>query len=156
MEAHSRLCQFIGYPKETRGGLFFDPQENKVFISTNVTFLEEDHMRDHKPWRKLVLNEATEESTRVVDETGSSLRVNEKASTSGQSHPSQLLRVPRRSERVILQPNHYLSLTETQVIIPDDGVKDSLSYKQAMNDVDKDQWVKVMDLEMESMYFNLV
>ena len=25
-----------------------------------------------------------------------------------------------------------------------------------MNDVDKDQWVKVMDLEMESMYFNSV
>ncbi|KAA0042906.1 hypothetical protein E5676_scaffold108G001280 [Cucumis melo var. makuwa] len=26
-----------------------------------------------------------------------------------------------------------------QVVIPDDGVEDPLSYKQAMNDVDKDQ-----------------
>ncbi|KAA0046028.1 gag/pol protein [Cucumis melo var. makuwa] len=42
------------------------------------------------------------------------------------------------------------------VVIPDDGVEDPLSYKQAMNDVDKDQWVKAMDLEMESMYFNSV
>ena len=25
-----------------------------------------------------------------------------------------------------------------------------------MNDVDKDQWVKAIDLEMESMYFNSV
>ncbi|KAA0066544.1 gag/pol protein [Cucumis melo var. makuwa] len=65
--------------------------------------------------------------------------------------------MPRRSGRVIVsQPNHYLGLTETQVVIPDDGVEDPLSYKQAMNDVDKDQWVKAMDLEMESMYFNSV
>ncbi|TYK11909.1 gag/pol protein [Cucumis melo var. makuwa] len=49
-----------------------------------------------------------------------------------------------------------LGLTETQVVIPDDGVEDPLSYKQAMNDVDKDQWVKAMDLEIESMYFNSV
>ena len=39
--------------------------------------------------------------------------------------------------------------------MPDDGVKDPLSYKDAMNDVDNDQWIKAMDLEMESMYFNL-
>ncbi|TYK00843.1 gag/pol protein [Cucumis melo var. makuwa] len=73
LEPRSRLCQFIGYPKETRGGLFFDPQENRVFVSTNATFLEEDHMRDHKPQSKLVLNEETDESTRVVDEVGPEL-----------------------------------------------------------------------------------
>ncbi|TYK13967.1 gag/pol protein [Cucumis melo var. makuwa] len=61
LELRSRLCQFVGYPKETRGGLFFDPQENRVFVSTNATFLEEDHMRDHKPRSKLILNEATDE-----------------------------------------------------------------------------------------------
>ncbi|KAA0025358.1 gag/pol protein [Cucumis melo var. makuwa] len=82
-------------------------------------------MRDHKPRNKLVLNEATDESTRVVDEVGPSSRVDE-TTTSGQSHPYQSLRMPRRSGRV------------------------------AMNDVDKDQWVKAMDLEMESMYFNSV
>ncbi|KAL0560707.1 hypothetical protein IC582_001118 [Cucumis melo] len=112
-------------------------------------------MRDHKPRSKLVLNEATDESTRVVDEVGPSSRVDE-TTTSGQSHPSQSLRMPRRSGRIVSQPNHYLGLTKTQVVIPDDGVEDPLSYKSAMNDVDKDQWVKAMDLEMESMYFNSV
>ncbi|TYK27941.1 gag/pol protein [Cucumis melo var. makuwa] len=155
LEPHSRLCQFFGYPKETRGGLFFDPQENRVFVSTNATFLEEDQMRDHKPRSKLVLNEATDESTRVVEEVGSSSRVDE-TTTSSQSHPSQSLIMPRRSGRIVSQPNRYLGLTETQIVIPDDGVEDPLSYKQAMNDVDKDQWVKAMDLEMESMYFNSV
>ncbi|KAA0045342.1 gag/pol protein [Cucumis melo var. makuwa] len=128
LELRSRLCQFVGYPKETRGGLFFDPQENRVFVSTNATFL-------------------------VVDEVGPSSRV-DKTTTLGKSHPSQSLRMPRRSGWVVSQPNRYLDLTETQVVIPDDGVEDPLSYKQAMNDVDKDQWVKAMDLEMESMYFN--
>ncbi|KAA0049626.1 gag/pol protein [Cucumis melo var. makuwa] len=155
LEPRSRLCQFVGYPKETRGDLFFDLQENRVFVSTNATFLEEDHMRDHKPRSKLVLNEATNESTRVVDEVGPSSRVDE-TSTSGQFHPFQSLRMPRRSGKIVSQSNRYLGLTETQVVIPDDGVEDPLSYKQAMNDVDKDQWVKAMDLEMESMYFNSV
>ncbi|TYK11980.1 retrovirus-related pol polyprotein from transposon tnt 1-94 [Cucumis melo var. makuwa] len=107
-------------------------------------------MRDHKPRSKLVLNEATDGSTRVVDEVGPSSRVYE-TTTSGQSHPSQALRMPQRSGRVVLQPNRYLGLTETQVFIQDDGVEDPSSYKQAMNDVNKDQWVKAMDLEMKSM-----
>ncbi|KAA0063887.1 gag/pol protein [Cucumis melo var. makuwa] len=86
LEPRSKLCQFVGY----------------------------HHMRDHKPRSKLVLNEAIDESTRVVDEVGPSSRVDE-TTTLGQSHPSQ------------------------SVVIPDDGVEDPLSYKQTMNDVDKDQ-----------------
>ncbi|KAA0066280.1 gag/pol protein [Cucumis melo var. makuwa] len=64
--------------------------------------------------------------------------------------------MPRRCGKVVSQPNHYLGLIETQVVIPDDGVEDPLFYKQVMNYVDKDQRVKAMDLEMESMYFNSV
>ena len=52
--------------------------------------------------------------------------------------------------------NRYLDLTETQVVIPDDGVEDPLSNKRAMNDIENDQWFKAMDLEMEYMYFYLV
>ncbi|TYK15919.1 gag/pol protein [Cucumis melo var. makuwa] len=103
----------VGDAKDERWSIL-DPQENRVFVSKNVTFLEEDHMRDHKPRSKLVLNEAIDESTRVVDEVGPSSRVDE-TTTLGQSHPSQ------------------------SVVIPDDGVEDPLSYKQTMNDVDKDQ-----------------
>ncbi|KAA0054064.1 gag/pol protein [Cucumis melo var. makuwa] len=55
-----------------------------------------------------------------------------------------------------LVPHQELMKPPHQIVIPDDGVKDPLSSKQTMNDVDKDQWVKAMDLEMESMYFNSV
>ena len=129
LEPRSKLCQFVGYPKETRGGYFYDPQENKVIVSTNATFLEEDHMRDHKPRSKIILGEATEESSRVVDEVGPSTRVDEGTSSSDPSRPSQTLGMPRRSGRVVIQPNRYLGLTETQVVIPDDGVEDPLSHR---------------------------
>ncbi|KAA0032701.1 gag/pol protein [Cucumis melo var. makuwa] len=43
-----------------------------------------------------------------------------------------------------------------QIIIPDDGIEDPLTYKQAMNDVDCNQWIKAIDLEMESMYSNSI
>ncbi|TYK05426.1 gag/pol protein [Cucumis melo var. makuwa] len=42
--------------------------------------------------------------------------------------------MPRRSGRIVSQPNRYLGLTETQVVILDDGVEDPLAYKQTMND----------------------
>ena len=45
---------------------------------------------------------------------------------------------------------------ETQVVILEDGIEDPLTYKQAMNSVDRDQQIKAMDFEMESMYFNSV
>ena len=71
LEPCSRVCLFVGYPKEMRSGLFFDPKRNKVFVSTNTTFLEKDHIREHVPRNKVVLNElsneTTETSTKVVE-----------------------------------------------------------------------------------------
>ncbi|KAA0055030.1 retrotransposon protein, putative, Ty1-copia subclass [Cucumis melo var. makuwa] len=55
-----------------------------------------------------------------------------------------------------LIPHQELMKPTHQVFIPNDGVKDPLSYKQAMNDVNKNLWVKAMNLEMESMYFNSI
>ena len=47
-----------------------------MFVLTSATFLEEDHVRDHKLHSK-VLGEAIEKSTRVVDEVGPSTKVDE-------------------------------------------------------------------------------
>ena len=38
--AKSDRCLFVGYPKETRGYYFYNPMEQKVFVSRNATFLE--------------------------------------------------------------------------------------------------------------------
>ena len=49
LEARSNVCLFVGYPKETKGYLFYDPQEQKVIFSINARFLEEDYMINNKP-----------------------------------------------------------------------------------------------------------
>ncbi|KAA0040701.1 gag/pol protein [Cucumis melo var. makuwa] len=126
----------LRYSKESRGGLFYDPQENKVFVSTNATFLEEDHIRNHQTRSKLVLEEI---SKNVTDRPSSSTKVVDKTRNIGQTHPSQKLGEPRGSGRVVRQPDRYLGLSEAEIIIPDDDIEDPLTYKQAMNDVDCDQ-----------------
>ena len=107
MEPRSRVCLFVGYPKETRGETFFDPKLNKVFVLTNATFFEEDHIREHVSRSKVVLNElfneTIETSTKVVEEASTSTRVVDGASSS-YTHPPQELREPRRSERVVNPP----------------------------------------------------
>ena len=49
-----------------------------------------------------------------------------------------------------------MSLTETLNVISDDKIEDPLTFKNAMEDVDKDEWIKAMNLELKSMYFNSV
>ena len=48
-EPRSQIRLFVGYSKETRGGYFYSPQDNKVLVLTNTTFLEDNYMIDHKP-----------------------------------------------------------------------------------------------------------
>ena len=57
MDSRTEVCLFVGYPKGTRGGLFYSPQDKKVFVSTNATFLENTYMTDFKPRSKTVLEE---------------------------------------------------------------------------------------------------
>ena len=46
LEAMSDVCLFVGYSKGTKGYLFYDPKLQRVLVSTNVRFLEEDYMID--------------------------------------------------------------------------------------------------------------
>ena len=57
LESRTEVCLFIGYPKGTRGGLFYSSSEKKVIVSTNVKFLEEDYVNNFKPKSKVILEE---------------------------------------------------------------------------------------------------
>ena len=57
LEARSEVCLFVGYPKGTKGYLFYDPKEQRMLVSTNARFLEEDYMIDNKPRSKDILDE---------------------------------------------------------------------------------------------------
>ena len=57
LKTRSEVCYFVGYPKGTYGWYFYDPREQKVFVSTNAIFLEDDYIMNHKPKGMIVLEE---------------------------------------------------------------------------------------------------
>ncbi|KAL5810596.1 hypothetical protein ACOSQ4_027164 [Xanthoceras sorbifolium] len=151
LDSKSVVCLFVGYSKETRGGYFYSPEDNKVFVSKNATFLEDNYISDHKPRSKIVLyelepGETSTPSTRVVDP---------QISESQMIHDRDTL-PPRRSGRVVIQHERYLGIGEGQGVVSTDSVDDPLTFKNAMEDPDKGEWLKAMNLEMESMYSNSV
>ncbi|KAL0294300.1 UNVERIFIED_CONTAM: Transposon Ty2-GR1 Gag-Pol polyprotein [Sesamum radiatum] len=48
LDSRSSLCRFIGYPKETAGYYFYDPTEQKTFVSRNAVFLEKGFPSDSR------------------------------------------------------------------------------------------------------------
>ena len=57
LEAMSNVCLFVGYPKGTKGYMFYDHREQKVIVNTNARFLKEDYMVNNKPKSKTILEE---------------------------------------------------------------------------------------------------
>ena len=57
LELRTEVCMVVGYPKGTRGGLFYSPSNEKVWVSTNATFLKDDYLTNFKPRSKFVLGE---------------------------------------------------------------------------------------------------
>ena len=61
-----------------------------------------------------------------------------------------------RSERTTRKPSRYLLLGESYQAITIDSKEDPVNYKEALEDVVAQEWLKAMDCEMESMYSNSV
>ena len=57
LETRSEVCYFIRHPKGTFGWYFYDSREQKVFVSTNAIFLEDDYIMNHKPKGRIDLRE---------------------------------------------------------------------------------------------------
>ena len=114
------MSLFVGYPKGTKGGIFYSLKEKKVFVSPHATFLENDYMNNFKPRIKVVLVEilgttSTPRLTRVVglggEEAGPSscqpTRVVELREEGETIVLSQEPSEPRRSGREIRLPIRY-------------------------------------------------
>ena len=94
LKTRSEVCYFIGYLKGTFGWYFYNPREQKVFVSTNAIFLDDDIIMNHKPKGRIDLRETkgepsdlpvVENNVRQEDTTSSPI-----------SKP-----VPRRSGRIV-------------------------------------------------------
>ena len=145
LEPGTEVCLFVGYPKGTRVGLFYSPQDKKVFVLSNATFLENDYMANFRPQSRVVLEELQSDQIRPRPERNKET-----------TNPIQDVIVPRRSGRVSKQPIRYTGADEANFVVTDISDDDPLSYKHAMDDPDKDKWLTAMEQEMESMYSNSV
>ena len=69
--------------------------------------------------------------------------------------PQQLVEL-RHTGRTTRNPSRYLLLGELYQDITIDSEEDPVNYKEALEDVDAQEWLKAKDREMESMYSNSV
>ena len=60
LETKTKVCILLGYSKETKGYLFYNHKDNKVFVSTHAKFLEDDYVNNFNPRSKVVLTELDE------------------------------------------------------------------------------------------------
>ena len=143
---------FVGYPKGTRGGLFYSPVDKKVFVSTNATFLENDYMKNFKPRSKILL----EEMQSAGNVQPIPMHINENMEEEQTTGPSQTLTVPRRSGRVSRNPKRYGMDGETNMVVNNTRDDDPFSFKKAMVSSEKDLWLEAMNKEIKSIYSNSV
>ena len=70
LQSKTEVVFFVGYPKGTVGGLFYSHKDNRVFISTNAKFLENDYMNNYTPRSRVVMAEMNEPvNKQPMDET---------------------------------------------------------------------------------------
>nr|XP_048328495.1 uncharacterized protein LOC125422087 [Ziziphus jujuba var. spinosa] len=172
---------FIGYPKRTRGGIFYNPKEKKVIVSTHATFSEEDYMNNFKPKSKVVLKELgsvqnppetlsfpplfpvdvqrgknvqnipegeqTQETAHDQIQDTQEQEYNEEIGNPPEPqnldppiHVQQPLQ-QTRSGRMIHKPTRYALLGETYQVILDNPDDDPTTYKEALEDVNVQEWM---------------
>ncbi|KAL0336678.1 UNVERIFIED_CONTAM: hypothetical protein Sradi_4879700 [Sesamum radiatum] len=133
LDSRSSLCRFIGYPKETAGYYFYDPSEQKVFVSRNVVFLERGFPTDTQ--RDELLLEESSEAPQSNAGTSSALTI----STGN-------VPILRMSARVPQPPRRYSFLGMTGQLD-----HDPKTYGEAMSDIDSGKWLEAMKSKIDSM-----
>ena len=94
---------FLGYSKETKGYLFYNHRDNKVFVSTNAKFLEDNYVNNFNPRSKFFLVELDEPIIKQpMDETRNKVDVLDTPQDS--THKMISTQVPRLSGRIIKPP----------------------------------------------------
>ena len=135
--------------------LFYNHKDNKVFVSTNTKFLEDDYVNNFNPRSKVVLAEIDEPVIeQPMDETRDDVAVLDTAQDT--THEMSSTQVPHRSGRIVRPPIRFIGLGETYEAISEEAESDPYTYKDAMNDIDAHHWAKAMKSELDSMYSNQV
>ncbi|KAL0405206.1 UNVERIFIED_CONTAM: hypothetical protein Slati_3834500 [Sesamum latifolium] len=130
--------RFIEYPKETAGYYFYDPTEQKIFVSRNTVFLKKGFSWDSR--HDEVLIEESNEKPQHDSTTSFEPTVH-----------TDSVPVLRRSTRESRVPERYGFVGFTSQLD-----NDPKTYGEAMSDINSDKWLDAMKSEMDSMGSNQV
>ncbi|KAL0454866.1 UNVERIFIED_CONTAM: hypothetical protein Slati_0825800 [Sesamum latifolium] len=122
--ASYKYLRVFGYPKKTAGYYFYDPAEQKIFISRNTVFLEKGFSSDNR--RDEVLIEESSEEPQHDSTTSFEPTVH----TNG-------VPVLRRSTRESRVPERYGFVGLTSQLDHDPKM-----YGVVMSDIDSDKWLE--------------
>ena len=146
---------FLRYSKKTKGYLFYNHKDNKVFVSTHAKILEDDYVNNFNPRNKVVLAEMNEPvNEQPMDEARDDVAILN--TPQDITHEMTSTQVPRRNGRIARPPIKFIGLGETYEVISEEAESYSYTYEEAMNDIDAHHWIKAMKSELDSMYSNQV
>ena len=153
LDAKGRKCILLGYGAETKGYRLYDSMKKTVFFSRNVVFNETERHCDIENSNNQPLLSDTDDTEPPIEFESLEIDTTENESTElvDEVHaaPPDILNENRHSTRQRRAPDHYgewVTLASNEVS----------SYKEAINSSEKDDWIKAMGKEMESMKTNKV
>ena len=124
LKSRTGLCRFVGYLKETIGYYFYRLEEQSIFVTKRIIFLEDEYLLRRDSGSKAVLEEVLDPNT-----NGNSL--DEKSALENlQVHT----KAPRRTGRVPRQPDRYMvHIVMDTVYTLHLKESDPLTYNEAEN-----------------------
>ena len=146
LEPKSNKCFFVGYPRETKGYLFYNKSSNKVFVARFGTFLEEEFLSKESSGSTVTLEEIRD----PLPETSGQTELEQIPSEA----PEQVHQVSeiRRTRRVVHAPERYIETHETLL----DSDVEPLTHNEAISREDSGEWLNAMKSELQSMEDNHV
>ncbi|KAI3764505.1 hypothetical protein L2E82_14514 [Cichorium intybus] len=154
LEPRSTKCIFVGYPKDCLGYYFYNPIENKIFISRKAEFLENKFLTEEASGRFVELEELQEPQpdTQEVESSIQQEIVEPEQTVDQEQIVTQSV---RKSGRVRIEPERYgyLLMEEECYTIDSD---EPVNYQSAISDPESDKWFEAMNTEMQSMHDNQV
>ena len=145
LELRSKVCQFVGYPKGTREHYFSSQVDQKVFVSTNVRFLEKNFMISNMETHDI--DKKTLEDTPTLAHRTMSLEI--PTPTTPVNYNTLMT---HHSGRFFIQPKRFMYLGESFEAIPKEHETNLTDYDETMCNDDDILWQGVMEVELESMY----
>ncbi|WZZ37770.1 hypothetical protein YC2023_034029 [Brassica napus] len=160
LDSKTKECIYLGSPRDDFGYRLWDPVNRKIIRSRDVVFFEdqtiEDINKSKKPKLRVVKNEDShkpQDHEQVIGDDSEGDPIMDPNGDEGeeevQLEPEEE-HEPRRSGRERRQSVRYYR--DEYVNITDEG--EPQSYKEAIGDTHRDEWVEAMQDEMQSLHDN--